>query len=249
MKLVKTLYEENIYQFLSCTNDQLNRDITIEEVQKVIAKTKKHKAVGVDELSNEILKSPKLFKPLYGLLKYCFQAGIIPSVWNNSIIKPIPKSSQVDPRVPLNYRGISLLSTVYKVFSAILNNRLCEFIEMNDILVDEQNGFRKNRACIDHIYVLSTVLRARLQESKSTFVCFVDFQKAFAWINRDLLEYKLLNLGINGNFYRSVKALYKAPVACVQVNDMRTGWFPTPCKTRGCFVSNIFLLFMLMIWP
>lgn len=77
------------------------------------------------------------------------------------------------------------------MFSGILNNRL--YIETNGILVDEQNGFRKHRACIDHIYVLSSVIRARLQENKS---CFVDFKKAFDWVNRDLLKYKLLSIGI-----------------------------------------------------
>lgn len=46
--------------------------------------------------------------------------GIIPSAWNKSIIKPVPKTSKSDPRVPLNYRGISLLSTVYKLYSNIL---------------------------------------------------------------------------------------------------------------------------------
>uniref|UniRef100_A0A3B3DMD0 Reverse transcriptase domain-containing protein n=1 Tax=Oryzias melastigma TaxID=30732 RepID=A0A3B3DMD0_ORYME len=136
---------------LPCINDLLNQEITVEEVQIVIAKTKPYKAVGVDEISNEVLKCPKLLEPLHCLFTYCFQTGFIPSVWYQSIIKPIPKSSQADPRIPLNYRGISLMSTVYKVFSGILNNRLCEFIEVNKILVDEQNGFRKNRACIDHI--------------------------------------------------------------------------------------------------
>uniref|UniRef100_A0A3P9JUJ4 ribonuclease H n=1 Tax=Oryzias latipes TaxID=8090 RepID=A0A3P9JUJ4_ORYLA len=65
-------------------------------------------------------------------------------------------------------------------------------------------------------------------ESKSTFVCFVDLKKAFDLINRDLLQYKLLMYGINGQFYKAIKALYKAPLACVQVNDLKTGWFSTP---------------------
>jgi len=206
----------------------LNIDISLEEVQKVIDRTKPYKAVGVDELSNEVLKCPKLLNTLHVLFQYCFKNGTVPSVWYRSIIKPIPKTTQADPRVPLNYRGISLLNTACKVFSGILNNRLSEYIETNRILVDEQNGFRKHRTCIDHIYVLSSVIRARLQENQSTFVCFVDFKKAFDWVNRDLLKYKLLSIGITGHLYNSIRALYKAPVACVQINDMRTGWFPTP---------------------
>ena len=75
-----------------------------------------------------------------------------------AIIKPIPKNAQNDPRVPLNYRGVSLLSTVSKLFSGILNNRLVAFLDSENLLVDEQNGFRKSRACIDHIFILTTIM-------------------------------------------------------------------------------------------
>ncbi len=85
------------------------------------------------------------------------------------------------------------MSAVYKLYSGILSNRLINFLETNGLLVDEQNGFRKSRACIEHMYVLSFAVRARLQEGRRTFACFVDFRKAFDWINRRPLEYKLLN--------------------------------------------------------
>ena len=57
--------------------------------------------------------------------------------------------------------------------------------------------------------------------------CFIDFQKAFDWVNRDLLDFRLLTSGVNGKFYDAIKALYMAPIACVQVNDFKTEWFPT----------------------
>ena len=93
--------------------------------------------------------------------------------------------------------------------------------------MDEQNGFRAKRACIDHIYALSSVVRARLEGDKETFVCFVDFQKAFDWVHRDMLQYKLIRSGITGKLYKAIKSLYKSPVACVQLNEERTNWFPT----------------------
>ncbi|KAL7374830.1 hypothetical protein ABVT39_007749 [Epinephelus coioides] len=207
-------------------SDMLNNEITLMEVQDAIDRAKVKKAVGVEELSNEVLKSPNLLTVLHPLFQTCFNTGITPSMWDKAIIIPIPKSVTADPRVPLNYRDISLLSTVYKLYSGVLNKRLTDYLEFNNGLVDEQNGFRKERACIDHIFI-SSVIRARLEEGKNTFVCFVDFKKAFDWIHRDLLEYKLLCSGIHGKFYNAIKALYKAPVACIQLNDRRTGWFPT----------------------
>lgn len=56
------------------------------------------------------------------LFQNCFQHGITPSVWNKSIIKPMPKSAKADSKVPLNYRGIRLISAVYKLYSGVLNN-------------------------------------------------------------------------------------------------------------------------------
>ncbi len=52
----------------------------------------------------------KLF--LKKLFQYYFDTGLLPSCWNKAIIKPIPKSCSKDPRVPLNYRGINLLSSI-----------------------------------------------------------------------------------------------------------------------------------------
>ena len=201
---------------------------------------------AVRELPNELLKSPHMLTVLHSLCQTCFNSGITPSVWDKSIIIPIPKSSKSDSRVPLNYRGISLLSTVYKLYSSVLNKRLTDYLELNNVLVDEQNGFRKNRACIDHIFVISSIVRARLEEGKSTFVCFIDFKKAFDWINRELLEYKLLCSGILGTFYKAIKALYKAPVACLELNNFRTGWFPTPfgVKQGDVLSPTLFALYV-----
>ena len=57
--------------------------------------------------------------------------------------------------------------------------------------MDEQNGVRKDRNCIDHIFALSGVVEQHLNNGNDTFVCFVDLRKAFDSVNRDLLWYKL----------------------------------------------------------
>lgn len=136
-------------------------------------------------------------------------------MWLRSIINPIPKSQIDDPRVPLNYRRISLFSTVYKLYSSILSDRLMSYLEKRHLLVDEQNGFHKDRACIGHLYSLCTIIRSRLDEKKPTFACFIDFKKAFDLVNRDLLWCRLLEYEVNGKFYRSLQSLYSSSRACV----------------------------------
>ena len=227
-------------------NQLLNYNITEGEVRHAISRLKLGKAAGCDELTNELIKAPPMFPVLFRLIQFCFESSLVPDAWLNSIVKPIPKSSNSDPRVPMNYRGISLLSCVYKLYSSILNHRLLFHLEESGLLADEQNGFRKNRSCVDHIYSLTSIVYSRLHKGKPTFCGFVDFHKAFDCLNRDLLCFKLLSAGVDGYLYKALKALYRNTVGCVQINEHRTGWFPTPSGVKqGDILSpTLFALFI-----
>ena len=61
--------------------------------------------------------------------------------------KPIPKRSNKNPYVPLNYRGISLISSVAKTYFSLLNNRIVHYCNELELFADEQNGFRPGRSC------------------------------------------------------------------------------------------------------
>ena len=151
----------------------------------------------------------------------------MPNLWLKSIVKPIPKNPEKSPFVPMNYRGISLISCIAKIFSSILNSRVSAYLEDNKILVEEQNGFRKGRSCEDHIFVLSSLIKSKKTENKSVFAAFIDMSKAFDCINRDFLFYKLLKNNIGGKIYYAIQELYNETVSCVQLNHMKTEWFQT----------------------
>ncbi len=102
---------------------------------------------------------------------------IVTTIWKTGIIKPIPKSFLLDPRVPLQYKGIFQLSTVYKLFSGILNKRIVNVVDINQLFADEQYGFRKGRSCIDHIFVLSSIIGNRKAKGLSTYIVYIDFEK------------------------------------------------------------------------
>ena len=153
-------------------------------------------------------------------------------MWKLAIIKPIPKNALLDPRIPLNYRGISLQSTVYKLFSSVMNSRLMTFLEENRIYADEQNGFRRSRSCLDHIFTLTSVIRYRKAEKKSTFIAYVDMEKAFDRINRDMLFYKLISHGIGGKMYRCLQNIYLDCKSAINVNGFITPFFSTDCGVK-----------------
>ncbi len=140
-------------------------------------------------------------------------------------------------------QGISLLSCVGKVFSGIINVRVVNYFEENGIYEDEQNGFRKQRSCEDHIFVLTSIITNRMSEGRDTFCAFIDMQKVVDWIDHDLLFYKLQKHNINGNIYKCIKALYNSPIACVRVNKYVTDWFAIGSGVRqGDSVTYTFWL-------
>ena len=130
----------------------LNQWIMLDEVQQAIDQSKTGKATGIDNIPNEILKNPELLNPLHKLYQCCFENGVVPDCWYKSVIQPIYKKGK-DPLNPLSYRGISLMSTVAKVFSCILNTRIKNHLNNNGLLCNEQNSFQKLRSCLDHIYI------------------------------------------------------------------------------------------------
>ncbi len=120
---------ENEY-FIS--NPQLNFLISMDEIKSFVDKLQVNKATGIDNIPNFVLKNPDVMHILHPLFSKLFESCILPSVWLKSVINPIPKGSNKDPYLLLNYREISLLSCAGKFFSWII-----DYFESNNIYEDE----------------------------------------------------------------------------------------------------------------
>ena len=152
--------------------------------------------------------------------------NIIPTIWRNAIKVPIPKSASKDPYVSLNYRGISLLSCVYKLFTSLSNLRISDHCEAYDYFVDEQNGLRPKSSCQDHKYSISTIIRNRKTIGLNTCCAFVDFQKAFDRVNKELLMYKLETVfRIHGRLFNMISPIYDSSNAQLRLNGLLTESF------------------------
>ena len=224
----------------------LNEDITLEEVENALKHTNSHKAPGVDEIKASFLKNGSCLTFLHAFYQKCLKLGQIPAQWLKSIIKPIPKPGG-DPLNPSDYKGISLQSVVMKVFCCILNARLGDCLEDNDLLAEEQNGFRKERGCIDHLFSLTNIVETRRCLGKNTYACFIDFSKAFDSVNREALWYKVHhNFGIHGPFLTLLKSLYENVQSAVKVNNNLSDWFEVHNGVKqGCILSpSLFSMFI-----
>ena len=149
----------------------LDSHINIMEVRKVVFDAKKGKACGLDQIPYEVLCNDTSISFLHILFNICYNTATVPTIWNCGIINPIPKSSTSDPRNPLSYRGITLACCMYKLYTAVLRNRLGMWCENNGKLVDEQNGFREKRSTIDHLQSLTSIIDSRKKKEIIHVLC------------------------------------------------------------------------------
>ena len=121
-----------------------------------------------------------------------------------------------------------------KLYTIVLNRRLVRYCDKTGCIEEEQAGFQRKYACIDQAFVLNSIVRNRLQEGKGTYALFIDMQKCFDWVDRDLLLYRLLNQNITGKFYHSIKALYNTSASTIRINNIYTNQFQIKVGvTRG----------------
>ena len=121
----------------------------------VIKELKRGKACGFDGIVNEIVKfgGELMEESVWRLCQAMFVFERIPRDWARGIIFPIYKEG--DDRVPENYRGITLLSVVGKIYAAVITKRVSTWCEDSKCLSEEQAGFRPGRSPLDHIFTLS----------------------------------------------------------------------------------------------
>ena len=88
-----------------------------------------------------------------------------------------------------NYRPISLLSSMDKIFGKIVHKRMVRYLEAKNILYEEEFGFRKNSSTFHSLVCLTEKIRDALQLGKGDLACgiFIDLQKAFETVDHEIL--------------------------------------------------------------
>ena len=227
----------------------LDSEITIEEIKRAIQHLKTGKAAGPDKILAEMLKASErevtditvYLKKYFNLL---LNRGFFPIEWTKALIVPLHKKG--DTSIPDNYRGISLLSVLSKVFTHIVNSRLMKWAEEKEIINDAQAGFRKGRSTTDNIFTLNAVVEKSFQMNSKVYVAFIDFKKAYDTVNRKLLWSILFKTGIQGKMFKMLKAMYSTVQACIMSQNGQTDFFQClQGLKQGCVVSPI--LFSLLI--
>ena len=173
-------------------------DTTSDEICNIINSLDQNKACGADEISVSILKKiNSSVSPIISLLiNNSFKTGIYPECLKLAKVVPIHKGGEKSK--PGNYRPISILSIINKIFEKVFYSRLISFLDKNNIINENQFGFRHGYSTTMAVAEFYEKILKSLDSDKMTCAVLLDLSKAFDSVDRKILMYKLLNYGIRG---------------------------------------------------
>jgi len=193
----------------------LCEDITAEEVAAVATMAlHNHRAPSpLDGVSNELLKYGG--DSMHSMLAtyYALQWELEHKAQTPGVVRSLHKRG--DPTLPTNYRPITLGATIDKLYNLILNRRLQEHLERTNGLHEAQNGFRAGRSGVDNILMLNQVLQSRMRQHKTTYLLFLDIEKAYDSVWRAGLLYHLWEKGVRGKMFRVLAQMCDNPTSMV----------------------------------
>ena len=170
--------------------EELDREPTIDELSEALDSLASGKAPGKDGIPAEVLKCCKetLITELLEILCLCWSEGEVPQHMRDANVVTLYKNKG-DRGDCNNYRGISLLSVVGKVFARVVLKRLQVLAEQ--VYPESQCGFRANRSTVDMIFSLNQLQEKCREQRQPLFIAFIDLTKAFDLVSRDGL-FKIL---------------------------------------------------------
>lgn len=194
------------------------------EIVHIILQLKNNKSAGIDHLKSEILKAvvDDIAEPLSYIFNNAIEKGHFPSQFKTSIIIPLHKSG--DKNTIGNYRPISLITAICKIFEKVIKIRLTEYLNKYKLISDNQYGFRQNISTEDAILNLTSKIYSALDKADHCLCIFIDLAKAFDTVSHSLLLQSLEDIGVRNNCLKLFKSYLSDRKQCVRVGYDVSGY-------------------------
>ena len=214
---------------------------SVDKISKIIKNLDNNKAPGVDNITNTIIKylEPSLKILLHEMYNFSYEHSYFPKRWKTAKITMIYKNkgSKFDPS---NYRPISLLPQFGKIFEKLISDKLYLWCDMNNILNQEQSGFRKGRSTNDHLFLLTQYVTEGFNQKKQTDAIFIDFEKCFDKIWQEGLLFKLHSLNLPRKDILIIKSFLEERLCFISINGINSFYFsPDSGLPQGSCLSPI----------
>ena len=208
----------------------LEADISQREVEQALPKLSNGKASGGAGWPAELLRHAAecitmdngsrqkvwILAPLLTrLLSRCFRSGSLPPCIASALVTPIHKKGCTLDTA--NYRPIAVGEPLYRLYTIILNRRLVDWSEENQLRSPTQAGFRPRQSPIHHLFALRHFIDTACFAKRPLYACFVDLQKAYDTVQHDMLWSKLESIGVGPRMLAAIQSLYSSGTLSMKV--------------------------------
>ena len=182
------------------------------------------KAIGPDGIHPRIFKetSDTLAFPLHLIFRSSLQHGMIPNEWKIAHVTSVYKKGSKHSKE--NYKPISLTSIVCRVMERILKNKIIDHLERNDLLLNEQYGFRSKRSCVLQLLETLEEWTSCVDRGHSLDVIYFDFAKAFDSVPHKRILSKMHSYGIRGKILNWIEKFLSGRKQRVVLNGFKSPW-------------------------
>ena len=172
------------------------KTIELNDIRDAFAKVKTTKSFGVDNISSYFLKLalPYIENSLAFLFNTSIETSQFPDSWKVARITPIFKEG--DKTEKSNYRPISVLPVISKLFEKLVFNQLYHYMKENSLFTFDQSGFLRLHSTLTCLLKMSDDWYNGLDLSKLVGLVFIDLKKAFDTVDHDILCKKLELYGV-----------------------------------------------------
>lgn len=189
------------------------------EVSQIIHNLNNNTSTGLDGISTKAIKCLKnvISDRLTKCINKCLKEGIFPDTLKIAKVSPIYKSgSRSDPN---NYRPVSVLPVMSKIFERILYTRLNTYLTKKKFLIPEQYGFRPKSRTLTAAMDLITKIKTNIDKKYIALGIFIDLKKAFDTVSHQKLLQKLKNIGITGKAHNMFASYLQNRSQIVKIGD------------------------------
>ena len=180
-------------------------DFTLEEVKEAVISMKNGKAPGPSNVNAEMLKlaGEPAVEALHAIFQHIALTGECPKKWSNSLTVALFKGKG-DPLSCHSYRGLRLLEHGMKIFEKVLEKRLRSLVSIGE----QQFAYSRGKSCTDAIFIIRRLQERYMEKKKKLFHIFVDLQKAFDRVPRDVIRWALRRQKVPEHLINLVMSLY-----------------------------------------